>query len=501
LVKLLGLRLLPLFILFLNFCFQAFAAERSVVRLHMRHAQSMVSNQALDKIITLGSVKIAPIVATLRVRHLGNIRIRLSAEWLKSWPAFFTDAAGKKLPDTAAARHFRGTFHKLGQKGKDTPLALSLLKLNSSPNILMLFEDNFKFEAAQKRSYRVEIPFRPQVKSLFIGKAKFSNARALSKRSCETEPGEGSPDNISFVPQIRIDPGTPSQIREVELGTEADFEYFNLMGADANSEIAAIVNASNTIYGAQLGISFKISYQNIYTSSNQPYNSSFADELLDQFANFGNADPNLPWADAYHLFSGKTLDQYVLGISFIGSVCRDLGSRYSLSQSFDGIHDYLIFSHELGHSLGATHDDVSGPSIMNAALNTEAQYFSSFSVAQISNFTSRYRGCLGVDGPPNLALRLSRARKAVNKKSSILTLVLVSNQGWKMSKPVELYYRRNPSENFTLISRFPLNTNGKQVSTAFAGEYMAKIAGLETGSEVIKINGRIPSKKTKILVK
>lgn len=157
-----------------------------------------------------------------------------------------------------------------------------------------------------------------------------------------------------------------------ELGADADFEFYQAFGSSTfavENAINSIINSVNVLYENQVGITHEITGIIVRTSEPDPYSTTNAGSLLDQFrqhwlVNVGNSIPH----DTAQLFTGKNLNGSTIGIAFLGGVCNSL--RYSLVEttccgSFACRTD--LSAHELGHNWDSEHHNGSN-STMNPGL-------------------------------------------------------------------------------------------------------------------------------------
>ncbi len=178
--------------------------------------------------------------------------------------------------------------------------------------------------------------------------------------------------------------------QELEVATDADFEYFNIFGTNTNAQILAILNSVDAIYRDQLGIAISVSFQNFWSNSSDPYTGSNAENILNQFAIFWDSNRSLvPAFDVFTLFSGKNFDGSVAGVAFVNSACSQ--ASYSLVQNFsDQSLVVPVTAHEIGHTLGSEHDNCSSGQrfVMCDRLIGAVDEFSATSKANISNYLS-----------------------------------------------------------------------------------------------------------------
>ena len=196
---------------------------------------------------------------------------------------------------------------------------------------------------------------------------------------------------------------TDQSLKTMELATEADFEYVNLLGGTtaANNEILSILNMAEGVFQTELNLTISVTYQHTW-STPDVYSGVNAPSLLNSFKAHWRV--NFPTAqyprDAAHLFTGKaySLSQ---GYAMIGTVCRNPAEAYGLSGMVNWAPaKFLITTHELGHNLGANHVETAqscANSLMNAALSGGTPLsFCGASRTEIINFIAVNGSCLSV---------------------------------------------------------------------------------------------------------
>lgn len=186
----------------------------------------------------------------------------------------------------------------------------------------------------------------------------------------------------------------------LSIATEADYEYYLTYGANTNSQIQGVLNQVDGIFGNDLSIWSWISYQGVWTHSADPYSSSDPNTLLTQFKNYWNNNRKNVGRDVAHLFTGKSLSNYI-GLAYVSTACYK-NSAYGLSQDYPLM--VKLVAHEIGHNLGANHDNEvvppadscsgSGP-IMCTPLQTYGpDAFSSRSASDIGAYRDQYGSCM-----------------------------------------------------------------------------------------------------------
>ena len=214
----------------------------------------------------------------------------------------------------------------------------------------------------------------------------------------------------------------------VRISTDADGEYVTALGGatQANAQIINILNLVDGIYQFETGITFSIVQQNTWASAaTDPYTTSVANDLLDQFRNHWNT--NFPNSDLNartiaHLFTGKNLNLQTIGIAFTAAACRAPNFAYGLSQQVPlgspiiTAQTVILTAHEIGHNFSAAHTnevdefvpfDPEPPcqnTIMEAFIG-DGSSFCPFSRSQIIGHANANLSCLvdSTELPPNFA--------------------------------------------------------------------------------------------------
>ncbi len=239
-----------------------------------------------------------------------------------------------------------------------------------------------------------------------------------------------------FMPGLHDQTGMPTaqstSLQRAEVATDADYEYFQIYGNNANAQIEGVINAVDGIYQNQLGLTLEITFQNVFTTSSQPYTSTDPSTLLDQFRNYWNANQQNVNRDLAHLFTGKDMNGGVIGIAYVGVVCSSPSFSYGVSQDFSLMTK--LVAHEMGHNFNAVHDppsicNGSGP-IMCAAIQPNGpEEFSTQSVNDITAFVDAHGNCLDAVGggpgpsPPPSGCAAETAMQESSQRESALTVL------------------------------------------------------------------------------
>jgi hypothetical protein len=194
--------------------------------------------------------------------------------------------------------------------------------------------------------------------------------------------------------------------REVELATEADYEYVQALGdsAAANNEILNIINQVDGIYKNELGLAFKVVYQHTWSTNDDPYSSTNPSTMLTEFRNHWNSSYTHIARDLAHMWTGKDMDGSTIGIANVGVTCRSASYSYGISQRFtSAVGKVALTAHEIGHNFNAQHTTTTEctNTIMAPSLGSGTQLtFCQTSRNQMSSHVNSYPGCLSTTTNP-----------------------------------------------------------------------------------------------------
>ena len=198
---------------------------------------------------------------------------------------------------------------------------------------------------------------------------------------------------------------TQCEPRYLEIATDADHEYFQNNGSGSNAEIRSILNLTEGVYSIYFNILFSVTFQNLWSSSSDPYSSmnSFT-RLNGECRPYWNANFSSVDRDLTMLFSGHSIFGSVTGTSLApsilnpGTICNLPSIAYNLITDRAG--NYTTAAHEIGHAFGMPHPfDVSGntectsnPGLM--CYGTRGFFFNSSSISLAQTHTSNNGSCL-----------------------------------------------------------------------------------------------------------
>ena len=208
------------------------------------------------------------------------------------------------------------------------------------------------------------------------------------------------------VKELSLRAQSPTALRVIELGTEADFEMVTQFGgvAQANAEILGVMNQVDAVYQRDLMLTFSITFQHGWTTPDG-YNTTGQSAFLASFNAYWNA--NYPIAnpqyqrDTAHMWTAKQVF-FGQGRASLGVVCLNPTNAYGWSSTFPAMpQKFILPAHEIGHNFNATHvETVPGcaDTIMITISNNNTQFlFCPYSInTEILPFVNANNSCLAI---------------------------------------------------------------------------------------------------------
>lgn len=136
---------------------------------------------------------------------------------------------------------------------------------------------------------------------------------------------------------------------------------------------------------------------------NRNFNSSSIDDLLNEIRQARSEFGFSSSSDVVHLIFGTRISPVdTIGLAYLGTVCQFKNYRFGVSRLVSKALQPVLFSHEVGHNLGANH---TSSGIMRTVLNNPSTEFSDQSISEIQGYLFEHGGCLKTPIIPNI-LRL-----------------------------------------------------------------------------------------------
>ena len=287
-------------------------------------------------------------------------------------------------------------------------------------------------------------------------------------------------------------------LESTDLGIDTDFEFYQDNGSNVSNtikDIELVVNTMETIYeAADIGITYEITTMIIRTTSSDPYTSSDAETLLNQFKDHWNTSPQtFIRRDTAQLFSGRNFSGSTIGIAWLGVICNVSSLGYSVVESkftSNLTERAALSAHEVGHNWNADHcDGQPGCAIMCSVLGSCSGIltdFSDFEVDQIVGFKNS-RTCL-LDVPAAITPPFSDTFPS--------TTLSTTNWTYNFGGVVNSDGTNEPSASFSLS----LDTSGSEEfrdddvrtnfillsgTTGVVLEYFSQHKGVENGEQFV----------------
>jgi hypothetical protein len=228
----------------------------------------------------------------------------------------------------------------------------------------------------------------------------------LPAEFCGTESEAGSPaannglvQYNALVRQLKLQFVT-SPTDQIDLSLVADSNLQQVYAGNANELRVAMLNTLNVvdgIYDAQLGLMVSASVIHLVPGGVEPFTTNASSPLLGELSSYRANTVELRSRAISHLFTGRVLDDNVLGIARLGGACSEADGVSLTSTGFQGMNtsSALIMAHELGHNLNAEHDTAAcgNTYLMWPEYSSRIQpLFSQCSADQIKPFIVAHRG-------------------------------------------------------------------------------------------------------------
>lgn len=207
----------------------------------------------------------------------------------------------------------------------------------------------------------------------------------------------------AHLPSTPANPRHSSQaVPAYSLTIDADSRFTQLYGDDTADVVAVILQELAEIFLSQLGVMLRLDALNIFPDASQDplgaeVNSAVA--LLDSYNDYVRS-LGTSTSDHNHLLTARRGFNGAIGLAYLGATCQFPNFNAGWSEYSFGFRTFVqTFAHELGHSLGATHDTTDPRGLMSIAssVNIRSPYFSDFSRAEISSFLGSMGACLNDD--------------------------------------------------------------------------------------------------------
>lgn len=330
----------------------------------------------------------------------------------------FTFSSRQAFPTEHTERHFAGYARPRTFQTDKLPASLTLTESRAwiffisrrtgrpVAATISLNRENFRTgrfstEAYEKPASRMRVSRVPE-------KALECGSHTDVEKDLPTASATKRKRRVNRSPHSRISAASSAPFsppRVLEVATAADFEFFRIHQSDTNTFIRAVLNAVDVIYMSSIGVKIKVISQRVSKTDDTPSGEISALSLLEEFRESPFASSSN--ADVRHLFTGRAIEGLTIGIAYVAAACTAQG-RYAVGLSRDvstGLHPFLA-AHEIAHNLSATHDK-EPLSIMNPAITTANNHFTSRALNDIVDFITTTGSCIAPDTSSAVRIRLN----------------------------------------------------------------------------------------------
>lgn len=175
-------------------------------------------------------------------------------------------------------------------------------------------------------------------------------------------PVKNADRQLREVVQIPVGNGFPDtgnqQVSQVaRIAIVVDALYDEALGGRGLAQAISTINTVDGIYQQEYGLALKADSAIMITDEETlDLGHVSLEENLARFREYRQTAPELAQELALvHLFTGVPTDDPSVGLAYIGAACRVDGYDVSMSTPFQ--FPVLLTAHEIGHNLGAPHDD------------------------------------------------------------------------------------------------------------------------------------------------
>ena len=178
--------------------------------------------------------------------------------------------------------------------------------------------------------------------------------------------------------------------RVARIGIVVDSLYQEAIGGRGLNNAISTLNSVDGLYREKFGLALMVDVVVLLTDDTVlSLNGAGLEENLNLFRDYRILSDLLPEdLGLVHLFTGVESGDNAVGLAFSGSACRTDGYDVSMSRPF--LFPVELAAHEIGHNLGADHDDATlecadiSDHLMFSAINSDTtRQFSSCSVDAI----------------------------------------------------------------------------------------------------------------------
>jgi hypothetical protein len=169
--------------------------------------------------------------------------------------------------------------------------------------------------------------------------------------------------------------------RQARVAIDTDTEFLGRFGGNADAArdyVATLFAAANMIYVRDLSLHPNLAYLRLWEGSTDPWLTGASSDALNEFRDHWQGSMGSVSRTMAHMLSGRGLGG---GVAWLSSICNSFS--YAVSGNLGGSFPYpvadnsgqnwdlMVFTHEMGHNLGAPHTHSESPIADGCGLNPQ----------------------------------------------------------------------------------------------------------------------------------
>jgi hypothetical protein len=347
-------------------------------------------------------ISLRPVVLTLRAPHAPHVKVVLTKAKLSNPPLENQENSAIDRPIL-----LRGKTVSSDQDAQPTrPVAATIFRDSQTPIIEIVVADSPRQSGKASRGLMV---FRRHLVESDDSARLNARVQAHSSQAFSAQRCGAHADDFDY----RVAPLSASSVQSAStppysvlyLGTDFDPAFSNRLKCTSTracqNKILSIINQTAVFYERQLGYTLEVARQFGPTNHGR---ATLSDAVIDGFQeyNFANrlqfvhtsTNTIANQVDVFQLFTGREMDDDVIGVAYVGTMCQDTQSRFadSVVQHVSTTLNPVTTAHEIGHTLNAQHVP---DGIMRANLGSSPPTsFASSSIQTITSYLNQwYREC------------------------------------------------------------------------------------------------------------
>jgi hypothetical protein len=347
-------------------------------------------------------IEFKPVVLSLRSPHAAHLKIVLTKAKISNPPMENeeNDVAGRPIL-------LRGkTVPAPGSTGLARPVAATIFRDSQIPTLEIVVADSPQSSAKASRGllvFRYKLT-EAQGSARLNARVQASSSQAFAAKLCGAH-ADDFDYQIKPLSSSSLEAAAAPTYSVLYIGTDYDQFFAKSIKCSSTkacqNRILSIINQAAVLYERQLGYTLEVARQFGPTNHGRATRSESVIDGFQQY-NFANrlqhvhtaTNPSANQVDVFKLFTGRKMDDDVIGIAYVGTICQDSQSRFAnaVVQHVSSTLNPITTAHEIGHTLSAQHVP---DGIMRANLGSAPPTsFSTASVQTIISYLSQwYREC------------------------------------------------------------------------------------------------------------